>query len=207
MSKPAAILTAEEAKTRFSSNLTNLFDVVALAASDLKSRGCDVVNPTMIKLAKTGVIEIAKIKNADIPLVFLKASYPYWDKIYDEDIEFVEKNLFKMVLPNEVDDSKSKEIYDICRDITSKILGVKDGQGNYLIKSEYIKRIGVLLRGMVSLSVKYVFFLQKPTGCINRDGKYKWTFSRELDELSDLDDFDLNHMIRKYDIKGLPTSF
>ena len=207
MLKPACISTAEEAKNRFISNLSNLFDIVSLAASDLKAKGCDVVNPTMIKLAKTGLFEIAKFKGTDMPLVFLKTSYDFWDQIYAEDIEFVEKNLFKFVLPDGEDDDKSKEICEICKDITSKILGAKDDRGNYLIKKEYLTRIGILLKGMVSLSVKYVFFLQNPISCSVRDGKCKWVFEKELPQLKELENFNMNRIIRKYNIKDLPTRF
>lgn len=202
MSKPAPISTPDEAKSRFVSNLNNLFDIVSLAAADLKSKGCDVVNPTMIKLAKTGLFEIAKIKNTDIPLVFLKTSYPYWDEIYAENVSFVEQNLFKFVL-SDADDEKSKEICEICKNITSQILGAKDSQGQYLMRKDYMDRIGVLLKGMISLSVKYAFFLRNPVEYV--DGR--WKFEKNLSDLKDLPDFSLNKIITKYRISGLPTRF
>lgn len=209
MSTLPPVSSAKDANERFTSNLKVLLDVIAAAASDLIRLGYkDVANPNLIKFAKIGIFELADIGKTDIVLTFLKSSYAKWDRIVDEDLDYLEKNIFNFVLPEEHDrDDKAKQLTERCKEIAHSILGCKKANGEYAVDEKYIQKVGVILKSFIGLSVKYAFFLMKPLSCTSRsDGSYKYTFEREIPELEAIG-FDINHAIREYDVRNLPTTF
>lgn len=206
--KPPPVASAVDAKDRFISNLKVLFDVIASAAEELIADGYKgVVNPTLIRFAKLGIFELADINKTDIVLTFLKSSYAHWDKIVNEDLEFVEQNVFNFVLPDEhKDDEKAKALSERCKEIASSILGCKDINGKYALKKKYLDKVIAILKSFISLSTKYVFFLMKPHGCIRRsNGEYTWSFDEDLEYLKHTK-FNINTAIRHFNVKDLPTS-
>lgn len=206
---PLPVSSAKDANDRFVNNLKVLFDVIAAAATDLIRAGYEgVANPTLIKFAKLGVFELAEISKTDILMTFLKASYDKWDRIMDEDIEFVEKNVFNFVLPEEHEnDDKAKQISERCKEIASTILGCKTANGKYAVEDKYIRKISDILKSFISLSIKYAFFLMEPTGYTQQsDGTYKYTFTKPIPELVKIN-FNINWAIREYNVKNLPITF
>ena len=99
-------LPAEE---RFKRNFLTLVDICHEMVQEGSENGVSSITPTMFNLVK---IFITRLEGKFLLERFIRKTYPYWDKIYDKDLEYFKDlglSLFSMAEDKGIDDMMGED--------------------------------------------------------------------------------------------------